>query len=137
MLNGVDYGSQGHGFLFFHSNNAITFDLNAIRKANVGWTIGRFLTTVGNGSPRDSSLVDFCVLVDGQMRYRAREFSCHSGGVSVATSITPDDRFLTLITTDGGNGITGDWTLFGDPRLELIPTNNRHSVSAIRERGEQ
>ena len=35
--------------------------------------------------------------------------------------IARNDRFLTLVATDGGNTIAGDWIMFGDPRMELTP----------------
>ena len=34
--------------------------------------------------------------------------------------IKSTDRFLTLASTDGGDGLMWDWILFGDPRLELL-----------------
>ena len=32
-------------------------------------------------------------------------------------AISPDERFLTLVATDGGNGIAFDQIFFGDPSL--------------------
>ena len=40
-------------------------------------------------------------------------------------SIGPQDHFLTLVATDGGNGILWDWIMFGDPRLELLGVGGR------------
>ncbi len=34
----------------------------------------------------------------------------------------PSDRFLTLVSTDGGDGPEGDWIVFGDPVLQMVPT---------------
>ena len=34
--------------------------------------------------------------------------------------IGEQNRYLTLVGTDGGNGIGGDWIIFGDPRIEMI-----------------
>ena len=39
----------------------------------------------------------------------------------VNIAICKNDHFLTLVATDGGNTIAGDWIMFGDPRLELAP----------------
>ena len=33
-LGDIDYASPGHGLLFLHANKAVTFDLDAIRRAN-------------------------------------------------------------------------------------------------------
>ena len=44
------------------------------------------------------------------------------GAFSIALPIIDKDRFLTLVATDSGNGLSADWVLFGDPRLELLTT---------------
>jgi hypothetical protein len=41
--------------------------------------------------------------------------------------INSGDRFLTLVSTDGGNGIDRDLIAFGDPRLELAKENDRQT----------
>ena len=41
------------------------------------------------------------------------------GAFSISIPLRERDRFLTLVATDGGDGIIADWTMFGDPRLEL------------------
>ena len=48
VLDGVDYSSSGHGLLYMHANKGITFDLDAIRRANPGDKLVRFRTVVGN-----------------------------------------------------------------------------------------
>lgn len=126
-LNGVDYASNGHGLLFMLANDGITFDLNAIRKANPGWTIGKFLTVVGN--VQDRSVADFWVLVDGEVRDRRRQCDASNGAFSVAIPIKSDDRFLTLISTDGGDNILRDFIIFGDPRLELMCPSDVNTVA--------
>ena len=60
------------------------------------------------------------MLVDGEMRFRRWQINGTHGAFSVAVPIGENDRFLTLATTDGGNGIGIDWIMFGDPRLELV-----------------
>ena len=125
-LDGVDYASQGHGLLFLHPNKGLTFDLNAIRKANPGWTIKKFLAVGGNVG-ESGSLADLWVLVDGKMQFRRWRISSHQGGFAIAIPLPPDSRFLTLASTDGGNGLSSDWIMFGDPRLELIEVNDRES----------
>ena len=40
------------------------------------------------------------------------------GPVSVEIGIDPNDRFLTLVSTDCGGSIDSDWVVFGDPVLE-------------------
>jgi hypothetical protein len=48
VLGGVDYASSGHGMLFMQANKGITFDLDAIRRANPSYKLTRFRTVVGN-----------------------------------------------------------------------------------------
>jgi hypothetical protein len=127
-LAGVDYASPGHGLLLLNANKGITFDLDAVRRANPGCKIVRFLAMTGNtenserqgAKMRDAVLTaDLWILVDGQVRFRRREINGYSGGVPAKISIGNHDRFLTLVGTEGGNGTYYDWIIFGDPRLEL------------------
>ena len=122
---GVDYGSADHGLILLHASNAITFDLEAIRRANPGCKLLGFRATAGNSDSGTSAMgemyADFWVLVDGQSRFRRRQIRSSDGAYSVAVPIGQSDRFLTLAATDGGDGISHDWIIFGDPRLELLP----------------
>ena len=125
-MDGVDYASSGHGLLFMHANKGITFDLNAVRQANPGWKPVRFRAIAGNtetGSAQGNAVfADVLVLVDGQERFKRREINNYNGAVPVNIPIGKSDRFVTLVATDGGNGIEFDWIIFGDPRLVLRST---------------
>jgi len=123
-VGGIDYSSAGHGALYLHSNRGITFNLDAIRQANPGYQIRCFRAIAGNTEVlseknRGSAMADFWVLVDGKARYRRRQINAMSGDFPIEIPIAEKDRFLTLASTDGGDGIMWDWILFGDPRLEL------------------
>ena len=120
VLNGVDYSQPGHGVLFLHANKGITFDLEAIRKANPGWTPVRFRTVAGNTEANGAAAsVDVWVLVDGQIGYRRREINYYSGVLPIDVAINNQTHFLTLAATDSDNTISGDVMIFGDPRLEM------------------
>ncbi len=124
-MGGVDYSTAGHGLIFLHANKGITFDLDAIRRANPGCRPMRFRATVGNVEPVSekglaAGSADAWVLVDGQVRYRRREINGCSGAFPINYLISPTDRFLTLVASDGGNDMAGDWILFGDPVLEMV-----------------
>jgi hypothetical protein len=125
-LGGVDYAAAGHAVLFLESNKGITFDLDAIRRANPGYRLQRFHAMTGNtevASARGSAAsADVRVLVDGRMRFQRCEINRRSGVCRVAIPLRNADRFLTLAATDGGDIICYDWIIFGDPRLELVPT---------------
>ncbi len=127
VLGGVDYASPPHCLLFMHTNNGITFDLEAIRRANPGCKLLRFRAVAGSSggamyAPDGTRVIaDLWVLVDGKVRFERREIDGYSGAFLVLIAINDDDRFLTLATTDGGNdNIHGDWTMLGDPRLDLM-----------------
>ena len=126
-VGGIDYSSAGHAALYLHSNRGITFSLDAIRQANRGYQIKKFRTVVGNTevlSERNvgSAMADFWVLVDGKARYRRRQINAMSGDFPIVIPIGEKDRFLTLASTDGGDGLMWDWILFGDPKLEMTST---------------
>jgi hypothetical protein len=53
VLGGVNYAVPGHSVLHMHANQGITFDLNAMRRANPGHKLTRFRTVVGH-APADS-----------------------------------------------------------------------------------
>jgi hypothetical protein len=131
----IDYAVKPHGLLLLHANAAVTFDLEAIRRASPGCTLSRFRAIVANveqysqNGPAVSA--DLRVLVDGQSRFQRREISGYSGAIPASVPLSASDRFLTLVATDGGNGISGDLGFFGDPRLELLRTEmNERSDSA-------
>ncbi len=131
-FGGIDYAAPPHCLLFLHANNGITFDLEAIRRANPGCKLLRFRAAAGSSneaiySPNGMKVsADLWVLVDGQVRFERREIDGYSGAFPVLIAIGDDNRFLTLATTDGGitdcgvNECYGDWTMFGDPRLDMM-----------------
>jgi hypothetical protein len=65
------------------------------------------------------------ILIDGKVRYHAILTPEHTETVGI--EIADNDRFLTLIATDGGsrdpqldrNAIGYDWCIFGQPKLAL------------------
>ena len=124
-LGGIDYATSGHGLLFLHANQGVTFDLDAIRRANPQERLLRFRAMAGNteavsNKGNGDCYADFWVLVDGQSRYQRRKINSRHGAFSVVVPLAEKDRFLTLVATDGGDDMYGDWIVFGDPRLELL-----------------
>ena len=123
-LEGVDYGSPGHGALWLQANRGITFDLEAIRRANPGCKPVRFRAVAGcaetTASQEDSLLADIWVFVNGQLRFQRRRISRGNGVFPVLIPIGKSDRFVTLAATNGGDGSAWNWIIFGDPRLEVL-----------------
>jgi hypothetical protein len=122
-LGGIDYSKSPHGLIFLHANKGVTFDLDAVRRANPGFTITRFAAMAGNAS-KASDLFDVWVLMDGKVQFKRRQVNNTFGGMPVDIRVGDRDRFLTLAVTDGGDGIDYDWVFFGDPQLKLAPTQS-------------
>lgn len=123
-LGGIDFSSDGHGFLFLHANKGITFDLDAIRKAQPERRLLRFRAVAGNVEWifRNDVMMyaDLWVLVDGHVRYQRKKINGWRGAFWVDVPLHDQDRFLTLAATDAGDGIGWDWIVFGDPRLDIV-----------------
>jgi hypothetical protein len=119
-LGDIDYALPPHRLILLHASTGITFDLEAIRRAHPGARILRFRAAVANTETAElNDRADIWVLVDGKPRFQRREINGRSGVLWVSVPIGIKERFLTLATTDGGDGISHDWIIFGDPRLEL------------------
>ncbi len=123
----IDYAQKEHCYLFIHSNKGVTFNLEAIRKANPDATIRRFLAVLGNASEGSA---DVWILFDGKERFCRREISNKFVAMPVNIPIRKEDRFLTLIATDGGDDIFSDWIMLGDPRLELAVNFNNDKADS-------
>jgi len=113
-----------------HANLGITFDLQAIRQdLPQGLHIRRFTSDVGIGSDiRRTPNAEIWVLADGEVRFRTR-LQDASSVVPIQVALSETDRFLTLVSTDGGDedhpeqpgarATDSDWCVFGDPKLEF------------------
>jgi NPCBM/NEW2 domain/FecR protein len=126
VLDGVNYSAPGYGLLCVHSNNGMTVDLQAIRRLYPDHFVSRFHCKIGNsyvnGTPNETGVdpkADVFVIVDGNSRFEKRQFTPQGGSFNVDVSIDGADHFLTIATTDGGDGINDDWVLWVDPVLNL------------------
>ena len=129
-LGGTDFNSDGHSMIGLHANAGITFDLNAIRS---GWAdadtddaadlVFRFSTVVGYGGRPEQPSAEYSVLLDG-IRKAHRKIGRNDAD-NVEFEIPPTARFLTFISTDGGNGYSHDQISFGDPQLTRVNHDNQ------------
>jgi hypothetical protein len=122
VLGSVDYGAPPHWLLFMHPNKGITFDLAGLRKARGGFPMTRFRATCQNTAGQNDLKIytqksDVWVFVDGQLRF-SRTVLRKDGPFDVDVDLANTDQYLTLVTTDGGDGYSGDWLTWGNPRLE-------------------
>ena len=134
FLGGVNYSQGDSSSIFIHANLGITYDLDAIRSQLAGVGITRFQSIIGvcDSAPRPCN-ADFWVLVDGQLRYQRENVQRKGILDTVDIELSENDRFLTLIATDGGDpdvrvrgpgkvraeSIDSDWCLFAEPVLIL------------------
>lgn len=115
QLGDVDYAAAGHSLLGLHANAGITFDLQALRDAHALTAPLRFSSVVGYGGRTVEPSAEFWVLLDGELKSTAK--LGRNDTVSVMLEIPDAARFLTFISTDGGNGYGHDQISFGDARL--------------------
>ncbi|AQT68196.1 FecR protein [Anaerohalosphaera lusitana] len=121
LLNGVSYGSMEKPAISMHANLGVTFDLDSIRADNPGMRIDSFsaICGVAGSNPPKKHKAGFFVLVDGQVRFQIHASHSELTGRPCSISIRDNDRYLTLVTTDGGDSPLGDWCMFAMPALEL------------------
>ncbi|UCD51734.1 MAG: NPCBM/NEW2 domain-containing protein, partial [Phycisphaerales bacterium] len=132
LLDGLAYGSAGWPCILMHANLGITFDLAEIALANPGSQVARFSAGFGvSESATDRPCnADFWVLVDGEIRFNRPGVKRKGMAGQMDVALAEGDRFLTLITTDGGDpdgpaaphrATDSDWCVFAEPVLELVP----------------
>jgi hypothetical protein len=116
VFQGVDYSDPKYGVFYLCADVGITFDLEAIRRAHSNAKIVAFDAFVGRAAIIGSS--DVLVFVDGQEHVRWRA-SKQDRSRLIHVTLYDRDRFLTLVSGDGGNGVTADWHIWCNPRLTL------------------
>ena len=115
-LDGVDYAADGHTLLSLHANAAITFDLAALREAGAPAEM-KFTATAGYFGQTPKNGASYFVYVDGELKANQKNIGRDDGGLAVDVMLPAAARFLTLMSTDGGNGIGHDQICFADPWL--------------------
>jgi hypothetical protein len=132
-VGGVDFNKAGHALLGLHANAAITFDIGPMRAALQAESL-RFQTDVGyGGRGEQESFAAVRVFLDGKLIFLTERLSAKSGRIFVNVILPASARFLTLMATDGGDGISHDQVFFGDPRIAAAePPAATEAVSAER-----
>jgi hypothetical protein len=107
-----------------HSNNGVTLNLDAVRALQTKVRISGFRARIGNsyrpagpGAGPAKPLASIHVIVDGVARFEKRAFANVDPPIDVTCSLSDTDRFLTLATTDGGDGNACDWVLWTHPEF--------------------
>lgn len=116
-LGETDYQAKGHTMLAMHANSGITFDLPALR-ARSGLAGARLMGTVGFGAGKEAAATraDFTVFVDGELKFQKLKLRKDETAL-LDVPVPATAKTLTLVATDGGDGIGSDLLFIGDPRL--------------------
>ncbi len=123
-------GGTDRSGIVMHANTGVTFDMRAMRNAMPGTHGASFSGTAYllNDSETGLGEADIWVLVDGHTRHAATLVS-NGQPLRIEVPLESEDRFLTLIATDGGRSHTGyrpsvsDACYFSEPALHLETTN--------------
>ena len=130
IFDGIHYGNMMNPCLLMHANMGITYDLGAISKKYPYRKIKSFNANAGIADLDEPypCNADVWVLVDGQVRCKLKNIQEKGVLYSLSVELDENDRFLTLVATDGGDrdvmevykrAITCDWCVFTNPVLEL------------------
>jgi hypothetical protein len=122
------YMPEKRGLLCLCPNTGITFNLDAIRKSYPTVRPDRFRTLAGLADAISADMqrgmehgpAGIWVFVDGQLKLSRTQLRPKDGVVAVDVELGHHDRFLTLVSTDGGQGTAHNWIVFGDPLLDLV-----------------
>ncbi len=116
-IDGIDYEAEGHSVLGLHANAAVVFDLAAVREA-YGLAAMRLTGAVGFGAGEGaaSTKADFAVYLDAE-RVVYRPGLGKAESLVLELPVPVGARFLTLMATDGGDGVGTDLLFLGDARL--------------------
>jgi hypothetical protein len=131
-LDGKVYGIEGNPAIGLDANQGITFDLDAIRAyyrlggvlrftalCGISETYNEYFNTLDKSFYGKDPKASFYVLIDGESRFEKIDVSPSNSVGQIELSIDPQDRFLTLVATQGTDGTNnGDWTLFAEPALQ-------------------
>ncbi len=116
-IDDTDYNTSGHTLLGIHANGGITFDLLSIREQS-GLTSMRLTGVVGFGASAEASksFGDFTVFVDGDLKFQKIKMR-KDESATLDIEVPAIAKTLTLIATDGEDGIGSDLLFIGDPKL--------------------
>jgi hypothetical protein len=117
VIDGIDYNKNGHSLLGLHANKAITFDLDAIRDKHGEKRVRRFLALAAYCGRTGPHRAQFGVYLDGKPVVPLTSITRDDNGIRINVPINRTQRFLTLVSLEGEDGISYDQVSFADPRL--------------------
>jgi hypothetical protein len=116
-LGDTDFATKAHSMLAMHANSGITFDLAKLREQS-GLKAMRLTGLVGFGADTAAaaSKADFTVFVDAELKFQKLQLR-KDETTALDLEVPAKAKTLTLIATDGGDGIGSDLLFIGDPKL--------------------
>lgn len=116
-LGDTDFTKKGHSMLAMHANSGITFDLAKLREQS-GLKAMRLTGLVGFGADKAAaaSKADFTVFIDAELKFQKLKLR-KDETAALDIEVPAKAKTLTLIATDGGDGIGSDLLFIGDPKL--------------------
>lgn len=126
-LDGVDYAASGHSILGLHANSGITFDLSRLshHDSKLGFTLTGAVG-FGAGDGGAGSRADFSLYVDQELKFQKLKMSKQQTA-TLEVAVPAEAKTLTLIATDGGDGIGHDLLFIGDAKLSPVRPEPRQS----------
>jgi NPCBM/NEW2 domain len=122
VIAGTDFATFGHQLIGMHASCGFTIDLQSVAHAYKR-TPSRFTSILANTY---LSLTygpgHFVVLIDGRKVFEAEAPLYNQAPAKLDIPLTANDRFLTLVSTDGGTNGNGKWSTLADPLLMLENT---------------
>ena len=137
-IDGVDYNATPNWMLGMHANKGITFDLRALRDTHEFQT-ARFKALFGHGGAKGESQLDYAIYLDGRRVAQKKGFEAQQNGDTIDIELAEPARFLTLLVTEGGRGISHDQAIWGNPRIvpdkdQKISDRKRAKIAALTKR---
>ena len=131
IINGIDYGKSPNWLLGVHANKGFTVDLDAIRKIHQ-FESGAFKTVIGHGGAIDMSTIDVSIYLDGEPRFRQLGFKAQQPGPELTIPFSKNNRFLTILVTEGNDGNSHDQGILGNPQIALSGDQHFHKQLELR-----
>jgi len=101
----------------------IEITLSQLNRRYLDHLIGKFRLSLTDARDPVHGLAvgagSFVVLVDGKLTQRIVVPLSDQAPARLDVPLSPGDRFLTLVSCDGGYGTSYQWNTLGDPRIEL------------------
>ena len=116
-LGDTDYSTNEHTMLAMHANSGITFDLAKLREQS-GLAAMRLTGIVGFGASKEAAVsrADFTVFVDDELTFQKLKLR-KDETLALDLAVPASAKTLTLVATDGGDGIGNDLLFIGNPKL--------------------